>query len=57
MLADWSRMYAKPEAIQTDRGAKFWFRDAHDFNLLVIVDGATVSQLRDAYRSRQLVAA
>jgi len=51
LLARWSQMYGRPEPINTDRGAKFWFRDAHDYNLLIVISGASVNDLRAAYRA------
>lgn len=56
MLAGWTRMYSRPEAISAGpQSAKFWFRDANDYNLLVIVEGASVADLRAAYREQPLI--
>jgi len=49
MLARWTAMYARPEAIQAGADAKFWFR-RDDYNLLVTVQNVSIDDLRAAYR-------
>jgi hypothetical protein len=49
-LANLATRYGRPEAIQTDRGAKFWFAKGDGENLLVEVTGQTPAELRETYR-------
>lgn len=50
-LADWTRIFARPEAINTEDGSKFWFRAPDGFVLLAVVKGANVNDLRNTYRT------
>ena len=51
MLGKWSEVYGTPEPICTESGCKFWFHDGEGYNVLIVVQGASVHELRAAYRA------
>ena len=50
VLSKFSAVYGAPESIAAGtKRAKFWFRADGDCNLLIVVDGASLANLRSAY--------
>ena len=54
LFGRWSQLYMPdPDPANTECGVVYWFRDAHDINMLVKVIGATIDELRAAWRGRE----